>query len=159
MRATTWTCGRCGRTGEALLAAHLPHPECLKPTVGHPVLWCPVGWGENRTLLKVDAAAGRVSRVADALPKWGSAAMIAPSKLAVVSYNQLWRALIGSASSTSEARRGTWLMLPPAGHSTADSSKEGGPRSRAEPVQGGLATIVVSGRGARTTTLTVYAVP
>ena len=100
-----------GPAGETLLAAHLPDPNCLAPRIGHPVFWCTVGWGENRALLKVDGAAGRVSRVADALPKWGSAAMLAPSKLAVVSYGQCGVAdRLGVVDL--ETRHGTWLTLP-----------------------------------------------
>jgi tetratricopeptide (TPR) repeat protein len=142
--------------GETLLAAHLPHPECLKPTVGLPVLWCPVGWGDNRALLKIDGAAGRVSRIAGALPKWGRAAMIAPSKLVVVSYGQS-----GATDRLGvldlDTRRGTWLTLP-AGDSAGGTSENGTSLARAEPVQGGLATVVNEGEG-RDATLTVYAVP
>ena len=142
--------------GETLVAAHLPDPDCLAPTVGHPVFWCHAGWGENRTLLKVDGAAGRVSRVADALPKWGDVAMLSPSKLAVLSHDKFGVSdRLGVLDL--ESRRGTWLTLP-AGDSAGGISEKGVSRARAEPVQGGLAT-VVNPRDGQDATLTVYAVP
>ncbi len=145
-----------GPAGETLLAAHLPDPDCLAPRVGHPVFWCSVGWGENRALLKVDGAAGRVSRIVGALPKWGSAAMLAPSKLVVVSYGQAGLTdRLGVLDL--ETRRGTWLTLP-AGDSAGGTSDNGTSLARAEPVQGGLATVVNAGEG-RDATLTVYAMP
>jgi hypothetical protein len=145
-----------GPTGETLLAAHLPDPDCLAPRVGHPVFWCPVGWGENRALLKVDGAAGRVSRIAGALPKWGSAAMIAPSKLVVVSHGQSGVTdRLGVLDL--ETRHGTWLTLP-ASEAAGGTSENGTSLARAEPVQGGLATVVNAGEG-RDVTLTVYASP
>ncbi len=57
-----------------------------------------------------------------------------------------------------DTRRGTWLILPAAGGSTAEASDEGPSRADAEPVQGGLATIVDAGEG-QDATLTVYALP
>ena len=82
--------------------------------------------------------------------------MLAPSKLVVVSY--------GQAGVTDrlgvldlETRRGTWLTLP-AGEAAGGTSENGTSRARAEPVQGGLATVVNAGEG-RDATLTVYAVP
>ena len=103
-------------------------------------------------MLKVDGTAGRVSRVADALPEWGSAAMLAPSKLVVVSNGR------GGVTDRIgivdlETRRGTWLTLLGAGDSAAGTSD-----SRAEPVEGGLATVVNPGEG-REATLTVYLTP
>ena len=143
--------------GETLLAAHLPHFGCLEPTVGHPVLWCPAGWGDNRALLKIDAVAGRVTRVAGGLPKGGSAAFIARSKLAVVSYGRSGVAdRLGVVDL--ETRRGTWLTLPVGTEPAAGTSDEGASRSRAEPVRGGLATIASAGEG-EDATLTVYAQP
>ena len=143
--------------GETLLAAHLPDPDCLAPRVGRPVFWCSVGWGENRALLQVDGSVGRVSRIADALPRWGSAEMLAPSKLAVVSYDR-----VGAVDRLGildlEARHGTWLTLSAASGSAGGISEKGVSRPRAEPVRGGLATVVEGGEG-QETTLTVYAVP
>jgi tetratricopeptide (TPR) repeat protein len=143
--------------GETLLAAHLPHFGCLEPSVGHPVLWCPAGWGDNRALLKIDAVAGRVTRVGGALPKWGSAAFIARSRLAVVSYGRSGVAdRLGVVDL--ETRRGTWLTLPVGTEPAVGSADEGASRSRAGPVRGGLATITSAGEG-EDATLTVYAQP
>jgi tetratricopeptide (TPR) repeat protein len=143
--------------GETLLAAHLPDPNCHGSTVGRPLLWCTVGWGENRALLKIDAAAGRVSRIADALPKWGTAELIAPQRLAVVSYGQ--RGLADRLGVVDlETRRGTWLELPTAGSATVEASNEGARSGRVELVRDGLATFVDAGEG-QDATLTVYATP
>jgi hypothetical protein len=135
-------------TGETLLAAHLPDPDCLAPTGGRPVLWCVAGWGDGRTLLKVDPVAGRVSRIVDALPKSRRAAMIAPSKLAVVSGHRMGIVDL-------ETHRGTWLILP---EDSGEISEGGTYRSRAEPVEGGLATMTEAGEG-KDATLTVYGPP
>ena len=143
--------------GETLLAAHLPDPNCHGLTAGRPLLWCTVGWGEKQALLKIDAVAGRVSRVADALPKSASVELIAPSKLAVVSYSERgiadWLGVLDL-----ETRQGIWLALPTAGSSTVGASDEGASPARVVPVQGGLATYVDAGEG-HDATLTVYALP
>jgi hypothetical protein len=143
--------------GETLLATGLPHADCLAPKIGHPVFWCKGGWGDGRALLKVDGVAGRVSRIAEALPKWGGAAMLAPSKLAVVSYNR-----VGVADRLGvvdlETRHGTWLTLPAASDSQSGTSEKSASRARTAPVQGGLATVSNPGEG-QEATLTVYAVP
>ena len=83
--------------------------------------------------------------------------MIAPSKLAVVSYNR-----VGVADRLGvvdlETRHGTWLALPAASDSLSGTSEKSASSARAEPVQGGLATFSNAGEG-QEATLTVYAVP
>ena len=103
--------------------------------------------------------AGRLTRVAGALPKWGSAAFIARSKLAVVSYGRSGVAdRLGIVDL--ETRRGAWMTLPAGIEPAVGSSVEGASRLRVEPVQGGLATIANVGEGeGEDATLTVYAPP
>ncbi|HTB59097.1 MAG TPA: hypothetical protein VLC06_14560, partial [Polyangia bacterium] len=119
------------------------------PTVGHPVVWCRAGWGKNGALLKIDAVVGRVSQVVQALPDQGQAALIAPSKLAVVSGHRMGVVDL-------ETRKGAWLILPGAGGST--DSDEGIGAEDLEPVQGGVATLANAHDG-QEATLTVYAAP
>ena len=111
--ATTWSSGRCGPRGNP---ARRPsaEPHLLWVDRRAPVALVHGGVGGEPRLPKIDAVAGRVSRVADALPKRGSVELIAPSKLAVVSYVERGMAdRLGVVDL--ETRQGTWLTLPTAG--------------------------------------------
>ena len=133
--------------GERLLAAHLPHPDCLAPTVGRPVLWCPVGWMDDRALLKVDPVAGRVTRVEGALPPRSRAVLLGPSKLVVHPDDDR----LGVVDL--ETRQGTWLRLPP-----AEKPSAGSRRWETDLAEDGLAIVTNASKG-QDATLTVYAPP
>ena len=133
--------------GESLLAVHLPHPDCLAPAVGHPVLWCPVGWTDDRALLKIDPVAGRVTRVEAAMPSRSRAGLLGPSKLAVLTDDDR----LGVVDL--DTRQGTWLTLPP-----PDKPPDRSRRWYTDLAQGGLATVTYAPEG-QDATLTVYALP
>jgi hypothetical protein len=136
-----------GPDGETLLSTHVPDLECLGSRIGHPSLWCPVGWDQDHTLLKVDAAAGRVSQVAGAMPPRSTATLLGPSKLAVLADDHR----VGVVDL--DARRGVWLTLPPAVASTGQSP------SRGVGLADGALAMVTSAREGQVATLTVFTLP
>ena len=130
--------------GESLLAAHLPHPTCLHPAFGHPALWCAIGWTSDRALLEIDPVGGRVARVDGALPPTAQAALLGPSKLAVLTDD--WLGVVDL-----DARRGSWLTLP------REEASARAHRFQTELTPGGLGIVRRPNR--EEATLTVYASP
>jgi hypothetical protein len=131
--------------GESLLAAHLPQPTCLRAGIGHPVLWCHIGWTSDRALLKIDPVAGHVGRIDGALTPQAHAALLGPSTLAVLTRDSR----LGVVDLAT--RRGAWLTLPP------DRAPDQSHRFLIVLAEGGLG--VVTETPDKEATLTTYAMP
>jgi hypothetical protein len=134
-----------GAHAETLLAEHLPHPNCLYPESGRPVLWCHIGWDKDHALLKIDPVDHRVARIDGALPPMAHVALLGPSKLAVLVADRR----LGVVDL--DTRQGTWLTLPPDGATTPER------HFFTQLAYGGLG-VVTRAKG-EDATLTVYAQP
>jgi hypothetical protein len=105
---------------------------------------CHIGWTSDRALLKIDPEHGHVGRLEGALPPMASAALLGPSKLAVLTHdNRLGVVELAT-------RRGAWLTLPE--NRAPDTS-----RFRTVLTEGGLG--VVTETAPNEATLTIYATP